>query len=189
MVKRKDNTRQDSTRNRITNLLAFGLLLGLSFAVPVLAQEDDLVLELEEHYTPQWVERYILEHYPILLKGSQNDHVLAFYYFGSYQNFTVFGMERVKGDDYLSHNTVLIFNDSKLQGYYEELTVFPAGVTEEGRVFFPPNYQAVKNINLEAGDYPTIQFKPDLERFKRGSVEIPPPSFTYTTVQKLKFRL
>lgn len=180
----------------MTSLGILGLSLGLSFTMPASAQElgemqehtqseSEVVLELEEHYTPQWVERYILEHYPILLENSQNDHVLAFYYFGSYQNFTIFGMERVKGSDYLSHNTVLIFSDSKLKGFYEELTVFPAGVTDEGEVFFPPNYQAVKNINLEAGDYPTIQFKPDIKRFERGDLASPPPSFTYSKIESL----
>lgn len=180
-----------SSINPITNpsalKLALGLSLGLAATLPNTAlsmegdalQEEPQVLQLAEHQTPQWAERYILQHYPALLENSETDHVLAFYYFGSYQDFTIFGMERVKGSDYLSHNTVLVFNDSQLQGYYQELTVFPAGVSAEGEVFFPPNYQAVQNIDLQAGDYPKIQFKPDLERFKRGDLEVPPPSFKY----------
>lgn len=188
-----------SSINPITNpsavKLALGLSLGLAAILPNTAlsmgesieetrekaalQEEPQVLQLVEHQTPQWAERYILQHYPTLLENSETDHVLAFYYFGSYQDFTIFGMERVKGSDYLSHNTVLVFNDSQLQGYYQELTVFPAGVSAEGEVFFPPNYQAVQNIDLQAGDYPKIQFKPDLERFERGDLEVPPPSFKY----------
>lgn len=160
--------------------LLLGAALGLAILLPRAAfsiEEQPQVLA--ENQTPQWVERYILEHHPVLLENSETDHVLAFYYFGSYQDFTIFGMERVKGSDYLSHNTVLIFNDSQLQGYYQELTVFPAGVNAEGEVFFPPNYPAVQNIDLEAGNYPVIQFQQEIERFKRGDLEMPPQRFQY----------
>jgi hypothetical protein len=125
------------------------------------------VLKKAEH-TPQWAEQYIHQHNSYLLDNSQADHVLAFYYFGSYEGFTVFGMERVKGDDYESHNTVLIFEHSVLKGYYQELTVFPAGVSEKGEVFFPPNHAAVENIDLANNIYPVIQFKPEMERYKKG---------------------
>jgi hypothetical protein len=84
--------------------------------------------------------------------------VLAFYYFGSYQDYTVMGMERVKGDDYLPHHTVLIFKDSVLQGYYPELVVFPAGVSRQGMVFFPANRSVTENIDLANGVYPKITF-------------------------------
>jgi hypothetical protein len=108
--------------------------------------------------SPQWTERYLFKNIPKLLKNSHTDHVLAFYYFGSFQDFTVMGMERVKGDDYEPHHTILIFKDSSLQGYYEELLVFPAGVSKQGQVFFPANRPVDENIELSQGLYPTIVF-------------------------------
>lgn len=68
------------------------------------------------------------------------------------------GMERVKGDDYEPHHTVLIFKDSVLHGYYEELLVFPAGVSAEGQVFFPANRPVSDNIDLAGNAYPVIVF-------------------------------
>jgi hypothetical protein len=112
--------------------------------------------------SPQWTERYIFKHIPKLLKNSHTDHVLAFYYFGSFQDFTIMGMERVKGDDYEPHHTVLIFKDSILQGYYEGLLVFPGGVSPKGQVFFPANRPVVKNIELAEGLYPIIVFNKDV---------------------------
>lgn len=130
--------------------LCLGLLISLSG-------------HAEIELSPQWTERYLFKHFPMLLKNSHTDHVLAFYYFGSYQDFTIMGMERVKGDDYEPHHTVLIFKDSVLQGYYEELVVFPAGVSKQGRVFFPANLPVAKNIELATGQYPNIIFKGDIE--------------------------
>lgn len=110
--------------------------------------------------SPQWTERYLFKHYPFMLKGSHTDHVLAFYYFGSWQDFTVMGMERVKGDDYTPHYTVLIFKDSKLQGYYAEVPVFPAGLNEKGQVTFPKNAQVEDYVDLNEAEenYSTIRF-------------------------------
>ncbi len=147
--------------------------------IPKAEITDELPFERPDHKTAQWVERYILKNHDYLLDNSENDHVLAFYFFGYYQSFTVFGMERIKGDDYKSYNTVLIFKDSKLQGYYEKLTVFPAGVSKAGEVFFPANYQSTHNINLALGDYPAIQFIPELDRYKKGDLKTMPPSFSY----------
>jgi hypothetical protein len=125
------------------------LLLSLSISTQCFA---------EIKLSPQWTERYLFKHNPSLLKNSHTDHVLAFYYFGSYQDYTVMGMERVKGDDYLPHHTVLIFKDSVLQGYYPELVVFPAGVSRQGMVFFPANRSVTENIDLANGVYPKITF-------------------------------
>ena len=111
--------------------------------------------------TPKWTERYLFKYNPELVKDTHLDQVLSFYYFGSYQGFTIMGMERVKGEDYHQHNTVLIFKDSVLQGYYEELAVFPAGVSEKGVVEFPANNDVVENIDLNLGYYPAIVFSRD----------------------------
>ncbi len=113
--------------------------------------------------SPQWTERYLFKNIPKLLKNTHTDHVLAFYYFGSFQDFTIMGMERVKGDDYEPHHTILIFKNSILQGYYEELLVFPAGVSKQGQVFFPANRPVGDNIELAQGLYPTIIFNRQTE--------------------------
>jgi hypothetical protein len=125
-------------------------LFMLGFLIPAQA---------EIKLSPQWTERYLFKYKPELLKNSHTDHVLAFYYFGSFQDYTVMGMERVKGNEYEPHNTVLIFKDSILQGYYEELAVFPAGVNKQGEVYFPANRDVIDNIRLVDAHYPDIIFK------------------------------
>jgi hypothetical protein len=142
-----------SIKRKSTNLLkllAAGLMLiafNNSFAEIMLS--------------PQWTERYLFKHYPALVKNSHTDHVIAFYYFGSYQDYTIMGMERIKGNEYEPHNTILVFKDSVLQGYYEELMVFPAGVSEAGEIYFPANRDVLTNINLKNSFYPEIIFKAD----------------------------
>lgn len=125
---------------------------GLSF---------NAVIAAEIKLTPKWTERYLFKHNPELVKNTHLDQVLSFYYFGSFQDFTVMGMERVKGEDYHQYNTVLVFKNSVLQGYYEELAVFPAGVNAQGVVGFPANNDVVENIDLGLGDYPAIVFSRD----------------------------
>ena len=111
--------------------------------------------------TPRWTERYLFKYNPELLRNTHLDQVLSFYYFGSFQNFTIMGMERVKGEDYHQYNTVLIFKDLTLHGYYEELAVFPASVNEQGVIKFPANNDVIKNIDLGQNYYPAIIFSRD----------------------------
>jgi hypothetical protein len=106
-------------------------------------------------------ERYLLTHHPELMRDPHLNQVLSFYYFGSFQGFTIIGMERVKGDDYHQHNTLLIFKDSVLQGYYEELSAFPASINEQGIIEFPANSNVVDKINLGQNYYPAIIFSRD----------------------------
>lgn len=136
--------------SKLFKLIIVGLMLAvfnISFA--------------EIKLSPQWTERYLFKHYPALVKNSHTDHVIAFYYFGSYQDYTIMGMERIKGNEYEPHNTILVFKDSELQGYYEELMVFPAGVSEAGEIYFPANRNVIANINLKTSFYPEITFKAD----------------------------
>lgn len=136
--------------SKLLKLLAVGLMLTAfnnSFA--------------EIKLSPQWTERYLFKYYPALVKNSHTDHVIAFYYFGSYQDYTIMGMERIKGNEYEPHNTILVFKDSVLQGYYEELMVFPAGVNDAGEIYFPANRDVLTNINLKNSFYPEIIFKAD----------------------------
>ena len=108
--------------------------------------------------SPQWTERYLFKHYPHFLKNSHTDHVLAFYYFGSWQDYTVMGMERVKGDDYTPYYTVLIFKASKLQGFYKHVPVFPSGINDKGEIFFPGNSGVSDQIKLSAEHYKGVDF-------------------------------
>ncbi len=119
------------------------------------------IVSAEIELTPKWTERYLFKHNPSLVQNTHLDQVLSFYYFGSFQDFTIMGMERVKGDDYHQYNTVLVFKDSVLQGYYEELAVFPAGVNGQGKVKFPANNDVIDNIDLGQGYYPAMVFARD----------------------------
>lgn len=131
-------------------VLSFSLIISMNSAAEI-------------KLTPQWTERYLFKNQPSLLKNSHADHVLAFYYFGSFHDFTIMGMERVKGDDYEPHHTILIFKNSVLQGFYEELLVFPGGVSEQGVVYFPANRMVNEEIDLANGLYPVIIFNEDLD--------------------------
>lgn len=144
-----------SAKNSVN--IAFGLMLSLS-CVSSLA---------EIKLSPQWTERYLFKNMPSLVKNSHTDHVLAFYYFGSFDDYTIMGMERVKGDDYEPHHTVLVFKDSVLQGYYPELLVFPGGVSEQGEVYFPANRTVNTVIDLANSDYPVIIFNDNPETASR----------------------
>lgn len=112
----------------------------------------------EIKFDSKWTENYIIEHIPKLLENSESDHIMAFYYFGSFEDYTVSGMERIKGSEYESHHTVFIFKDSILQGYYEGLLAFPAGVSKQGQIFFPANRSANTVIDIAQELYPEIIF-------------------------------
>jgi hypothetical protein len=133
-------------------LISTGIVLSIAPAYSETAQVK---------LTPKWTERYLFKNTPELVKNTHLDHVLSFYYFGSYKDFTIMGMERVKGDDYHQHNTVLIFKNSELKGYYEELQMFPSSVNKEGVIEFPANNDVEDNINLEEGFYPAMVFVRD----------------------------
>ena len=134
-----------------------------SMFILILALMTSMSRAAEIKLSPQWTERYLFKNTPQLLENSHADHVLAFYYFGGFKDFTVMGMERVRGEDYEPHNTILIFKNSILQGYYEELLVFPAGVSEEGLIFFPANRSVNEQINLATDAYPALIFNEDPE--------------------------
>ena len=141
-------------------LISTGILLGITpaYSEPALKSVPKPPII---NITPKWTERYLFKNAPELVRNTHLDHVLSFYYFGRYEEFTVMGMERVKGDDYHQHNTVLIFKDAELKGYYEELQVFPSKITKEGVIEFPANNDVEDNINLKEGYYPAMVFSRD----------------------------
>lgn len=87
--------------------------------------------------TPQWVEQYLRESGSELLHGSEDDHVLSLYYFGSAAGVTLMGLERVRGDDYTQYFTLMLFRGRQLLGYYRDVLSFPAAVSQDGHITFP----------------------------------------------------
>ncbi len=106
----------------LTRLLLILLLPLAAFAGPV---------------TPQWVEQYLHDSESELLRGSEDDHVLSLYYFGSAGGVSLMGLERVRGDDYAQYFTLMLFRERQLLGYYRDVLSFPAAVSTDGRVTFP----------------------------------------------------
>lgn len=107
-------------------LLSFLLCLGCG----VLAAE----LPAQE---ASWAEEYLKSHHSHLLDGSDKDHVMSVYFFGRINNYSLMGLERVQGDDYEQHFTLLIFEDKNLIGYYQNVLSFPSLISPQGEVSFP----------------------------------------------------
>lgn len=106
----------------------FTLLLSV-FAVLSASQADPL--------TAVWAEQYLKSHHAALLEGSERDHVMSLYYFGQHGSRSLMGLERVRGDDYEQHFSLLIFEGKVLIGYYQDVLSFPSLINEKGEVSFP----------------------------------------------------
>jgi len=87
--------------------------------------------------TPQWAERYLFSINSPLLDDSVTDHVMSLYYFGRYGDFTLIGLERVRGDEFQQFFTLLVFKQRSLTGYYANVLSFPSQVSDNGDVSFP----------------------------------------------------
>ncbi len=108
--------------------LVLSLLLGLgslASAAELPAQEAT------------WAEQYLKNHHSHLLDGSDKDHVMSVYFFGRVNNYSLMGLERVQGDDYEQHFTLLFFEDKNLVGYYQNVLSFPSLISAQGEVSFP----------------------------------------------------
>lgn len=108
--------------------------------------------------TANWAEQYIKQNHPSLMVDSQFDHVLSVYYFGQYGNRSLLGLERVRGENYEQFFTILVFEDSHLLGYYENVLSFPSTINEQGEVGFPYGISGeIKEIgesmNLNAAEF------------------------------------
>ena len=98
--------------------------------------------------TPQWAEKYVKSHQPLLLKGGDKDEVRSFFYFGrSLSGITVVGMERIRGDNYEAYRWLLLFKQKKMLGWYQDLPDFPLTMRENVLVF-PKNARYLKNLDL-----------------------------------------
>lgn len=76
-----------------------------------------------------------------LLHGSEDDHVVSYYYFGRYEQRTLIGLERVIGPHYQSNFTLLVFEGGALLGFYQPLKSLPLRVDDAGVVQFPPRFR------------------------------------------------
>lgn len=120
------------------------MLIGSSVnaeVYPVGQVTPDGVKHQPKWVTPSWAERHLYAIRSPLMKGSHTDHVVSLYFFGDYQDRTLIGLERVKGDDYLQHFSLLLFEKKTLIGYYPEVVSFPKGVDKQGLVQFPELYK------------------------------------------------
>lgn len=108
--------------------------------------------------TPQWAERYIYKNHPRLMKGSRRDHVMAFYFFGGYDVYTLMGMERVRGDDYHEELTLLVFKDKELVGIYSRLPHFPKGVETSGKLLFPKGVDVEMTLDFKNEELHDLKF-------------------------------
>lgn len=108
-------------------LMFFLLLLGAGM---VSASEKEIL-------TATWAEQYIKQNHPSLMLGSESDHVMSVYYFGRFNNRSLMGLERVRGENYEQFFTLLIFEDDHLLGFYKNVLSFPSTLNKEGEVNFP----------------------------------------------------
>lgn len=110
-------------------LMCFLLCLATASSIAIASEEA--------HLTADWAEQYIKQNEPSLLQGSETDHVMSVYYFGRFQQRSLMGLERVKGENYEQFFTILIFEKDYLLGYYENILSFPSTITAQGEVNFP----------------------------------------------------
>ena len=87
--------------------------------------------------TPVWAEQFLKAHYPALLDGSEQDHVMSMYYFGRHGARTLMGLERVRGENYEQFYTLLVFEEQRLLGYYPNVMTFRSAILSNGDVQFP----------------------------------------------------
>lgn len=122
-------------------LMCFLLLLCLT--------EMSAALE-NTNLTADWAEQYIKQNHPSLLHDSESDHVMSVYYFGRFNNRSLMGLERVKGEGYEQYFTLLIFEKEYLLGYYENILSFPYSINKQGEVSFPYGINAELKANGKA---------------------------------------
>jgi hypothetical protein len=121
-------------------LISFFMASGWAAVLPVGPAAPDGIVGKPKWVTPQWAERHLYAIRSPLMKGSHTDHVVSLYFFGEYQDRTLVGLERVKGDDYQQYFSLLLFEKQKLVGYYQNVASFPSGVDDKGVVIFPELY-------------------------------------------------
>lgn len=113
-------------------------------------------LVLADNVTPQEAEAFLQAHNSPLLSGSETDHVKSFYYFGSHGHRTLIGLERVRGDDYSQHYSLMVFENKDLLGYYAESPALPLMITESGVLSFPRGNEVSDIILIQQNEFPPL---------------------------------
>lgn len=98
--------------------------------------------------TAKQAEQWLIQQQHDLLAGSEHDHVVSYYYFGSQQQRSLIGLERVRGDHYQSHYSLMIFEQGQLLGFYEALPSLPLALAPDGVVHFPQRFAQVAGSRL-----------------------------------------
>lgn len=110
----------------------------------------------ESAVTPQWTESFLEETDSALLKGADGDHVNSYYYFGTHDQRTLIGLERVKGSNFQQYFSLLVFDHQTLLGYYQYIPNLPFFVTETGRLTFPRGYEVEDVILIQQQSFPPL---------------------------------
>lgn len=111
-----------------------GLIWLLGLSLHALAWAGD---QVDAMVTPQWAEHYLQQQHPELLLDQQADHVVSYYFFGRWQDVSLIGLERVRGEQYRQYLTLLLFRQHDLFAYYANVATFPRQLSLAGEVQFP----------------------------------------------------
>ena len=138
-------------------------LLWLNVLTATVAFAADERAAAPRWMTPQAAEIYLDHSQSPLMADSHNDHVVSLYFFGEYQDRTLIGLERVKGDDYEQFFSLLVFEKKQLLGYYQNVASFPSQVQSDGRVIFPKRFrpqprQPGEFFSLAGPSFPALCF-------------------------------
>ena len=109
--------------------------------------------------TPQQAEAYLESTSSPLIRDSEGDHVNSYYYFGTRAGRTLIGLERVRGDDYSQHFSMLVFEGEALLGYYANIASLPLFIGEDGRLLFPRGSELADVIFLDQDAFPPLCLK------------------------------
>ncbi|TNC92372.1 hypothetical protein [Thalassolituus sp.] len=106
--------------------------------------------------TPQDAELWLKTHDSELLEGSDTDHVMSYYFFGTNGHRTLIGLERVRGDDFTQHYYLMVFDDTRLLGYYPDIATMPLMLSESGVLEFPRGYDVSDTILIQQDEFPPL---------------------------------
>lgn len=93
--------------------------------------------------TAKQAELWLIQQQHDLLADSEQDHVVSYYYFGSQQQRSLIGLERVRGDHYQSQFSLMIFEQGRLLGFYPSLPSLPLALSADGVIHFPQRFAQV----------------------------------------------
>lgn len=129
----------------------------------VLLMQSSFAAEQAALLSAVWAEEYLKQHDSHLLDDSEHDHVMSLYYFGDFEKRRLMGLERVRGEDYEQYFTLLLFEETSLVGYYQNVLSFPSSIDKNGQVHFPlgitgqmENSKKLLNIGWPLSQYESL---------------------------------